>query len=62
MISAAKNKVSATISATGRKPISTSVFNDVFMPSAAIALTRHQREISISIDWTGTGSPFHWSC
>src|SRR5271170_6769793 len=38
--------VSPTMRATGRQPTSTSDLNDVFMPSAAIAVTRHQRETS----------------
>src|SRR5580704_19366137 len=40
--------VSATISPTGRKPAAKRSLNDVFMPSAAIAATRHQREASLA--------------
>src|SRR5207253_2484886 len=40
----ASSSVSATTSMTGFAPMCTSDFSDVFMPMAAIAVTRHQRE------------------
>src|SRR5580658_4664270 len=40
--------VSASISPTGRQPAAKRSLNDVFMPSAAIAVTRHQRETSFA--------------
>ena len=38
--------VSITIKAIGRQPTAARSLNDVFIPSAAIAVTRHQREAS----------------
>jgi hypothetical protein len=42
--SAARNTVSATISANGRQPSLPNAASEVFMPRAAIAMTRHQRD------------------
>src|ERR1700722_15038968 len=42
--SAAIHSVSATMSPTGRQPTANSALNEVFMPSAAIAATRQQRD------------------
>jgi hypothetical protein len=41
---AAIQSVSAIMSPMGRQPTANSALNEVFMPSAAIAATRHQRE------------------
>ena len=46
--SAAIQSVSATMSPTGRQPTANSALKEVFMPSAAIAATRHQRETSFA--------------
>src|SRR5207253_1799744 len=40
----ARTSVSSTISITGLSPMSTSDLSEVFMPMAAIAVTRHMRE------------------
>lgn len=45
---AAIHAVSKTISPTGRQPTRTKSLNDVFMPRAAIPVTRHQLETVVA--------------
>src|SRR5262249_44869197 len=52
----ARNTVSATIRAIARPPTSAIALSDVFMPSAAMAVTRHQRETLLSATKIGTGT------
>src|SRR5438270_179785 len=51
----ARNTVSATISAIARPPTSAMALSDVFIPSAAIAVTRHQRETLLTAASAGAG-------
>ena len=53
--SAAIQTVSAIMSPIGRQPTANTCLNEVFMPSAAIAATRHQRETSFRRSAAGSG-------
>ena len=46
--SSSRKMVSATIKITGFQPTIASFLNDVLMPSAAIAVTKHQPDILVS--------------
>ena len=43
------------MAAIGRHPAAIRALNEVFIPSAEIATTRHQREISLAADTAGLG-------
>src|SRR6185369_4352162 len=53
--SAARKSVSTTTSITGFNPMCTSDLREVFMPMAAMAVTRNQRETTEPASATGCG-------
>ena len=52
---AASNRVCSTITPTGAMPTSVSVLSEVFTPSAATAVSRHQLEIGVRKPCAGPG-------
>ena len=54
--SVARKTVSATIRPIARPPTPAMALSDVFIPSAAIAVTKHQREMLLRATSAGAGN------